>query len=69
MTKKEPIAHCNTLERKVARKQLTIEDLRKKKSWPKEDYADCKIKDYDYNNLRDICETTGVAKTKGNCKK
>ena len=31
MTKKELIAHCNSLVKKVARKQITIEDLRKKK--------------------------------------
>ena len=31
MTKKELIAHCNSLVKKVARKQLTIEDLKKKK--------------------------------------
>ena len=31
MVKKELIAHCNSLVKQVARKQLTIEDLRKKK--------------------------------------
>ena len=34
MTKKELIAHCNSLVKQVARKQLTIEDLRKKKGVP-----------------------------------
>ena len=34
MTKKELIAHCNSLVKKVARKQITIEDLRKKKGVP-----------------------------------
>ena len=34
MVKKELIAHCNSLVKQVARKQLTIEDLRKKKGVP-----------------------------------
>ena len=34
MARKELIAHCNSLVKKVARKQLTIEDLRKKKGVP-----------------------------------
>ena len=34
MTKKELIAQCNSLVKKVARKQLAIEDLRKKKGVP-----------------------------------
>ena len=43
MTKKELIAHCNSLVKKVARKQLTIEDLRKKKGVPNTaDLGECK---------------------------
>ena len=43
MTKKELIAKCNSLVRTVARKQLAIEDLRKKKGVPNTaDLGECK---------------------------
>ena len=43
MTKKELIAQCNSLVKKVARKQLAIEDLRKKKGVPNTaDLGECK---------------------------
>ena len=43
MTKKELIANCNSLVKKVARKQLAIEDLRKKKGVPNTAaFAECK---------------------------
>ena len=43
MTKKELIAKCNSLVRTVARKQLAIEDLRKKKGVPNTaDLEECK---------------------------
>jgi hypothetical protein len=48
MKNKELIAHCNSLVKKVARKQLTIEDLRKKKGVPNTACEECKVKDHDY---------------------
>ena len=44
MTKKDLVAHCNTLIRKVARKQITIAELRKKKGMPIQDCAECRVK-------------------------
>ena len=48
MTKKELIAQCNSFVKKVARKQLAIEDLRKKKGVPNTACAECKVKDQVY---------------------
>ena len=53
MTKKELMAHCNTLLRKVARKQITIAELRKKKGITKEDCAECIVKDKLHKDLLD----------------
>ena len=50
MTKKELIAKCNSLVRTVARKQLAIEDLRKKKGVPNTACAECKVKDQVYQD-------------------
>ena len=50
MTKKELIAQCNSLVKKVARKQLAIEDLRKKKGVPNTACAECKVKDQVYQD-------------------
>ena len=50
MTKKELIAKCNSLVRTVARKQLAIEDLRKKKGVPNTACAECKVKDRVYED-------------------
>ena len=50
MTKKDLIAHCITLGKKLARKQITIEDLRKKKGVRMHDCADCKEKDRVYKD-------------------
>jgi hypothetical protein len=49
MSKKDLIAHCTTMTKKLARNKLTIEDLRKKKSWPKEHCADCEAKNVQWN--------------------
>ena len=48
MTKKELITQCTSLVKKVARKQLTIGDLRKKKGVPYTACAECKVKDQAY---------------------
>ena len=48
MTKKELITQCTSLVKKVARKQLTIGDLRKKKGVPLTACAECKVKDQAY---------------------
>ena len=54
MTKKELIAHCNSLVKKVARKQLTIEDLKKKKGSSNTaalgDCKHCKVYEERYTN-------------------
>ena len=50
MTKKELMAHCNSLVKQVAKKQITIEDLRKKKGVPNTVCAECKVKDQVYEN-------------------
>jgi hypothetical protein len=51
MKKKELIAHCTTIAKKVARKQLTIEDLKKKKGIPMQDCADCEAKNIQWNEM------------------
>ena len=51
MKKKELIAHSSTIAKKLARKQLTIEDLRKKKGVPMQDCADCETKNIQWNKL------------------
>ena len=53
MTKKDLVAHCNTLLRKVARKQITIAELKKKKGITKEDCAECIVKDQLNKDLLD----------------
>ena len=56
MRMKELLAHCNTLLRKVAKKQTTIAELRKKKGATKEDCAECKVKDQLNKDLLDTAK-------------
>ena len=56
MRMKELLAHCNTLLRKVAKKQTTIVELRKKKGATKEDCAECKVKDQLNKDLLDTAK-------------
>ena len=51
MNKKALLAHCTTIAKKVARKQLAIEDLKKKKGFPKQDCADCEAKNIQWNDM------------------
>ena len=51
MNKKAPLAHCTTIAKKVARKQLAIEDLKKKKGFPMQDCADCEAKNIQWNDM------------------
>jgi hypothetical protein len=51
MGKKELIAHCTTIAKKLARKQLAIEDLKKKKGIQMRDCADCEAKNIQWNDL------------------
>jgi len=53
MSKNELLAHCKTLANKVTRKQLSIEELKKKKGVPNGDCERCKSKDEEYNDLID----------------
>ena len=61
MTKKELIAHCNSLVKKVARKQLTIEDLKKKKGFSNADALGeckhCKVYEERYTDAIDEART------------
>ena len=50
------MAHCNTLLRKVARKQITIAELKEKKGATKEDCAECKVKDQLNKDLLDTAK-------------
>lgn len=51
MNKKALLAHCTTIAKKVARKQLAIEDLKKKKGFPMQDCADCEAKNIQWNDM------------------
>ena len=51
MGKKELIAHCTTIGKKLARKQLTIEELKKKKCIQMQDCADCEAKNIQWNDM------------------
>ena len=57
MVKKELIAYCNSLVKQVARKQLTIEDLRKKKGVPNTaslgECKQCKVHEGRYTDVID----------------
>jgi len=53
MGKKELIAHCTTIGKKLARKQLTIEELKKKKCIQMQYCADCETKNIEWNKLID----------------
>ena len=51
MNKKALLAHCTTIAKKVARKQLAIQDLKKKKGFPMQDCADCEAKNIQWNDM------------------
>ena len=51
MNKKALLAHCTTIAKKVARKQLAIENLKKKKGFPMQDCADCEAKNIQWNDM------------------